>query len=102
MDQTTLKEFDDAVKEAESSVDLFLALCKEMEDFYEYHDPKEIAESKKWAHDAVKAIGSQLGDRDTREIAIGYLIESLHEVGTFMLRECANEAMFEKLQTEMV
>jgi len=102
VDQNTLVEFDGAVKKAEQSVDSFLDLCEEMKEFLIEHNLEEFQAAENWARDALDAIGNQLGDQKTREVAIGLLIIELHRAGTFMLRGCVDEAVYERFSTEMV
>ena len=102
MDQKSLLEFDEAVRSAEGSIDSFLHLCSEMEDYLVEYDSDALEEAQKWAEDALDVIGSKLADRDTREVAIGLLIRELHCVGAFILRECVDEAVHERFCTEMV
>ena len=101
MDQETLVEFDGAVKNAEQSVDSFLHLCEEMKEFLIIENHNEYQAAEKWASDALDAIGKQLGEQKVRDVAIGLLIIELHRAGTFMLRGCVNEAVYERFNAEM-
>ena len=77
------------------------ALFSEMKEFLIIENHNEYQAAEKWASDAVDAIGKQLGEQKVREVAIGLLIIELHRAGTFMLRGCVNEAVYERFNAEM-